>query len=127
MGGGAHALVVDQQGLGALFCQGLQWLGMRGKEIERGAHFALHGFCGQVAAGRAFEQAVHAVIGQPLRIGTATHGQGHGLLGHHLERLATAHVAELMAQAQQIDRGGDIDVVGQRAADEAQGDAVWRG
>ncbi|MNG29369.1 hypothetical protein D3C84_1147870 [compost metagenome] len=68
--------MVGQQGIGPLLGERLQLLRVRGEEVERGAYFALHGLRRQVAAGSAFEQAAHAVVGQPLRSVAALHGQG---------------------------------------------------
>jgi hypothetical protein len=54
----------------------------------------------QISARRAFEQATHAIVDQPLGSIAALHSQSNGFLRHHLEGLATAYVAELVAQTQ---------------------------
>ena len=105
--------MVGQQGIGPLLSYRLQLLRVRGEKVERGADFALCRLWRQVAAGCAFQQAAHAVVGQPLRGVAALHGQRHSFLCHHLEGFATAHVAELVAQAQQVEGGDDLHVIGQ--------------
>ncbi len=42
----------------------------------------------------------------------ALHSQSNGFFRHHLEGFATAYVAELVAQAQKIEGGDDLHVIG---------------
>jgi len=74
-GGGAHALMIGQQGIGTLPGQCLQLLRVRGEKIQRDVYFALHGFGRQVATGCAFEQAAGVVVAEPLRSVAALHDQ----------------------------------------------------
>src|SRR5574338_695523 len=70
-GGFAHALVVGEQGLGALLGQCVKLLRLGSQKIEGSANFALHSLRRQVATGGAFQQACDRFIAQPLRVGTA--------------------------------------------------------
>ena len=101
-----------QQGIGSLLGYRLQLLRVRGEEVERGADFALYRLWRQVAAGRAFEQATHAIVDQPFRSIAALHSQSNGFLRHHLKGFAAAHVAELVAQTQKVKGGDNLHVIG---------------
>lgn len=102
--------------------QGLQAFGVLGQKLQGLGYFAGHGALREVGGGHAFEQMGRGVVAQPFGLAAAFDGQGHGFLGHHLVGLAAAHVAELVAQAQQHDGGDHIDRTGDGGG-AARGDA----
>ena len=114
--------MVGQQGLGTRLGQGVELLRVLGQELQGLGHFAGHGLAWEVGGGHAFEQLGGGVVAQPFGVAAAFDGQGHGFLGHHLVGLAAAHVAELVAQAQQHDGGDHIDRIGDGGG-AARGDA----
>jgi hypothetical protein len=98
-GGLAHPTVILEQGLGPRLGQGGEPGLVLAQEVQGGADLPFHLGGGQVAAGRALQQASGGLIGQPLGICPPPDRQAQGLLGHQLVRLPASRIAELVAQA----------------------------